>query len=171
MNSIADPISCAAPLITAADTLAHGWRYCYYVVVIFVGSVWIMTIFFCQETLYSAPAAATSGSQGHHSTVDGDDKKMVQDATNPHIATQDVESIASMHGSGSSGRVGAVYNPLKEPGRFFKAAIEPFTMGLFIPEILCALWGAVIFAWSVGYTIGEWSCGVRASAFMVISDT
>lgn len=105
-----------------------------------------MTIFFCQETLYTPPTADQLASPSSR-PLEVDEHKTGDKAQG---VTHDAESVTSY---GPRGRVGPAYNPLKEPRRFLIAFIQPFAMGLFIPEVLCALWGAFIFGCSVGITI------------------
>lgn len=108
-----------------------------------------MTLLFCQETLYTPPVQQQSvtPAPAGDGTTPNDDKKegVIQNGT------KDVE--LAPHGGSLHGKIGAVYNPFKEPKRFFLAFIEPFAMALYIPELLCALWGSFIFSVSVGFTI------------------
>ncbi|PWN24554.1 MFS general substrate transporter [Jaminaea rosea] len=145
----------AAPLITSAVTLAHEWQYCYYVVIIFVGVEWFLVFAFCGETLYTPPQHATPISIAATSTAEeasdedhkGDKEK--EDAV--HTSTRD--DLEGARGGQQQGHVGYLYNPLRDPMRFLKAAAQPLAMACYVSVLLPCLWAAVAFGWSVGTTI------------------
>lgn len=145
-----------APLITSAVTISQPWQYCYYVVIIFAGVEWFLIYFFCGETLYTPPKIdtpiqrpTTMGPTADLEQVADKEKEARGSRSATH--TEDIEE-RSGHG-GVHGHIGMVYSPLKEPGRFLRAVVEPLGMAFYIVELVPALWGAVAFGWSVGITI------------------
>lgn len=143
----------------------------YYVVIIFVGVAWFMVVLFCNETLYIPPTqeelrARLHANTGAGSTAarrvatndSGDEKKEAVGDEAVHSQTSDADAAdlagdAEVAFAGASGRVGMLYSPLAEPKRFLLAALEPIIMAGYVTECLPAIFGAVIFGWSVGLTV------------------
>lgn len=138
-----------APLICSAVTLDNKWQFAYYICIIFVGACWFLVFFFCKETLYHPPSQealrAAQGSNGNgaktFNNLDGKEADVHSDIEQSSAA------------SPLSGHIGAAYSPLRNPGRFLFAIVEPLRMAFFLVEIVPALYGAMIFGWSVGLTI------------------
>ncbi|SPO29575.1 related to multidrug resistant protein [Ustilago trichophora] len=148
---IAGPVT--APVIGAGIlTRTTDWRWVYYLTLILAGALWVCILLFVPETRYTShPSAITDGSHNATSTVDDSEKKdshsIEHGTSTPPLAN------AGALESGSYGRVGAAWYPWKEPGRFVKEIVMPLKMAMYAPLILPSILYAVIFMWSVGFTV------------------
>ena len=106
---------------------------------------------FVPETRYIANSAAVTEASRNTSTVEDIEKK------DSHSIEQGTSTPPLSHAgaleSGSYGRVGAAWYPWQEPGRFFKEIVMPLKMAMYAPLILPSILYAVIFMWSVGFTV------------------
>ncbi|SPC63137.1 related to multidrug resistant protein [Ustilago sp. UG-2017b] len=150
---IAGPVT--APVIGAGIlTRTTDWRWVCYLTLILAGALWVCILLFVPETRYIAnPAAATdvsfshNGSSSHYEAEKKDSHSIVDGTVTPPLA-----SAGSLE-SGSNGRVGVAWYPWKEPGRFVKEIVAPLKMAVYLPVILPSILYAVIFMWSVGFTV------------------
>ncbi|PWN17757.1 MFS general substrate transporter [Microstroma glucosiphilum] len=147
-----------APIIGSAVTLSHKWQYVYYVDLIFAGVALIMLIFLCPETMYIPPSQealreAMGSQHGEYSSGIAKPNSNIEDdqeKSDPlYVATDDSSSARPP----ISGRIGMLYNPLKEPKRFIIAALLPLRLMGYVTMSLPALYGAIVFGWGVGFTI------------------
>lgn len=150
---IAGPI--AAPLIGAGIlTRTEDWRWIYYLVLILAGVLWVCVLLFVPETRYIPnDTVAAAGPHDAGLTIDEADKKDSHSiehgtSTPPHTPT-----AATLENGTSYGRVGAAWYPCKEPVRFLNEIIAPLKMAIYVPLLLPSILYAVIFMWSVGFTV------------------
>ncbi|GAC92917.1 transporter [Pseudozyma hubeiensis SY62] len=150
---IAGPVT--APVIGAGIlTRTEDWRWVYYLTLILGGALWVCVLLFVPETLYVAnPNAPSTGNTQHAlpSTLDESEKKdshSIEHGT----STPPLANSTTLE-SGTYGRVGAAWYPWKEPVRFLNEIVAPLKMAMYLPLLLPAILYAVIFMWSVGFTV------------------
>lgn len=119
---------------------------------ILAGALWVCILLFVPETLYtpnrSAPTAA------HDAPSRNDDLEKKDSHSIEHgTATPPLSGSAGALESGSHGRIGAAWYPWKEPARFVGEIVAPLKMAMYLPVILPSIVYAVIFMWSVGFTV------------------
>lgn len=126
----------------------------YYLTLILAGALWICIFLFVPETNYIAnPAAAVNVSSSHNGSSSHDDAEKKDSHSIENGTSTPPLAIAGTLESGSYGRVGAAWHPWKEPGRFVKEIVAPLQMSIYLPVILPSILYAVIFMWSVGFTV------------------
>lgn len=146
-----------AALVTAADL---KWQWIYYLVIMMSGVVWVMIIVFVPETLYIPPAAATASTgtyaagtcAGSDSDKDSNGEKDA-DFARTFTPSPNVAQETAITG----GRRGAAWMPWHNPGLFLSLMVEPIKMIAYLPILLPSLYYAMLFGWSVGFTvISKW---------------
>ncbi|PWY97676.1 MFS general substrate transporter [Testicularia cyperi] len=143
-----------APIIGAGFLTVTTWRWVYYFDLILAGVLWIMIVLFVPETHYIVnPHAVTlrshNDSSSAHDHKDKDLSDVVEGTSTPPMHSSDIES--SSHAT--FGHVGVAWYPWKEPGRFLAEIVAPLKMAMYLPVILPSILYAVIFMWSVGFTV------------------
>ncbi|TKY89523.1 hypothetical protein EX895_001308 [Sporisorium graminicola] len=155
---IAGPVT--APVIGAGIlTRTTDWRWIYYLVLILAGALWFCVLLFIPETRYipntsaaAATAHTTAGAHNPTSTLDEAEKKdshSIEHGT----STPPLTNTVTLENGSSYGRVGAAWYPWKEPVRFLNEIVAPLKMAMYLPLILPSILYAVIFMWSVGFTV------------------
>lgn len=149
---IAGPV--VAPVIGAGIlTRTEDWRWVYYLTLILAGLLWFCILLFVPETRYipNPNAPTTTASHNRTSTLEDSEKKdshsIEHGTSTPPLANSNTLE------SGSYGRVGAAWYPWKEPVRFLNEVVAPLKMAMYLPLILPSILYAVIFMWSVGFTV------------------
>ncbi|CDW96632.1 hypothetical protein [Sporisorium scitamineum] len=150
---VAGPVT--APVIGAGIlTRTEDWRWIYYLVLILAGVLWLCILLFVPETRYVANTSANTTEASHHvgSTLEESEKKdshSIEHGT----STPPLTNAVSLEQGVTYGRVGAAWYPWKEPVRFLNEIIAPLKMAIYLPLILPSVLYAVIFMWSVGFTV------------------
>ena len=129
---IIGPVS--APVVGAALLQHTGWRWIYYLVIIFVGVSWVLVVLFVPETRYVPPASLAS--------ADVDTK-----------TSGSAEKVALGESGEPHGRRGVAWLPWKHPMRFVREFFEPIKMAVYLPVLVPSLIYAMVFCWSVGFTV------------------
>ncbi|SNX85883.1 related to multidrug resistant protein [Melanopsichium pennsylvanicum] len=144
---VAGPVT--APIIGAGIlTQTTNWRWIYYFTLILAGALWVCILLFVPETRYIAnQSAVTDADHNVHSAFNESEKK------DSHSVDQGTSTPPVALESGTYGRIGAAWYPWKEPGRFFQEIVAPLKMAIYLPVILPSILYAVIFMWSVGFTV------------------
>ncbi|CBQ68484.1 related to multidrug resistant protein [Sporisorium reilianum SRZ2] len=153
---IAGPVT--APVIGAGIlTRTTNWRWVYYLTLILAGVLWVCILLFVPETRYNTNAAATitATTTAHNATSTLDESEKKDSHSIEHgTSTPPLTNAGSLeNGAHSHGRVGAAWYPWKEPVRFLNEIIAPLKMAIYLPLILPSILYAVIFMWSVGFTV------------------
>lgn len=124
----------------------------YYLTLILGGALWLCILLFVPETRYNVnPSAPDATSHTIASTTDDADKKDSH-SIDQGTATPPLANTGSLE-SGAYGRIGAAWYPWKEPVRFVREMVAPLQMAIYLPIILPSILSAVIFMWSVGFTV------------------
>lgn len=147
---IAGPVT--APVIGAGIlTQTTNWRWVYYLTLILAGALWFCILLFVPETRYIPNPSAVIEASHNASSIDDAEKKDSH-SIDQGTATPPLAASGALE-SGSYGRVGAAWYPWKEPGRFLMEIVMPLKMAMYLPLILPSILYAVIFMWSVGFTV------------------
>jgi len=111
----------------------------------------VCVLLFIPETRYNANTEAITAPTHNGSSALDEHEKDSQSIENG-TATPPLATAGTLE-SGSYGRVGAAWYPWKEPGRFLLEILAPLKMAIYVPIILPSILYAVIFMWSVGFTV------------------
>lgn len=106
---------------------------------------------FVPETRYVVNPSAVAAAPQNFAPTDDIEKKDSTSIENG-TSTPPLANAGTLE-SGSYGHVGAAWYPWKEPVRFVKEIFAPLTMAIYAPIILPSILYAVIFMWSVGFTV------------------
>ncbi|EST04472.1 Major facilitator superfamily [Kalmanozyma brasiliensis GHG001] len=143
---IAGPVT--APVIGAGIlTRTENWRWVYYLTVILAGVLWVCILLFVPETRYNENPSSM------HNVTSGDEMEKKDSHSLEHGTSTPPLATAGTLESGSYGRVGAAWYPWQQPLRFLGEIVAPLKMAMYIPLIVPSITYAVIFMWSVGFTV------------------
>jgi len=152
-----------APLVCAAIiSRPASWRWMYWTCLILAAVLLALIVLFVPETMYT-PAAehkeradadqARSSSTPEPQSVMGTPGSL--ETPDEKTAAMDEEKVVATVAKEKhvKGKLGLVYLPWREPGRFVASALDPLRQAFYLPILLPCVWAAWVFTVSVGMSI------------------